>query len=64
MVRPKNKVWEHFRGLEKVTKNQYYFVSCKYFDNEGMDAPWTDLLSENYSYPDNSYLSLCTSGQI
>ena len=23
----------------EVTKNQYYFVSCKFCDNEGMDAP-------------------------
>ena len=39
MVRPQNKVWEHFIQLEKVAKNQYYYVSCKYCDNEGMDAP-------------------------
>ena len=40
MVRSQNAVWEHFVKLEKVAHNQYYYVSCKYCENEDVDAPF------------------------
>ena len=40
MVRTQHKVWEHFVRLEKVSKNQYFYVLCKYCENEGMDNPF------------------------
>ena len=55
MVRCHQKVWEHFVKVEKLPKNQYYYVQYKYCENEGMDAPF-----EGHICSMERHLNTCT----